>query len=149
MILDMSAADRERVEPVLRSRVASVQSFINAAVTQRLDIVEPLMTEDVVYHVPGRHALAGTFRGRADVLAHLQRMWDLPEFGFDPLRYEDWLISEDRVLLMLQTHLQVGGRVREGRRYFLCHFVGEAIDEMVQFEGDDQALIDVFVGPQR
>ena len=53
--------------------------------TGDLGVVESLIAPDVVWHVPGDHAMAGTIEGRAALLEWLAR---LRSFGF-------WLVEKD------------------------------------------------------
>lgn len=39
--------------------------------------VRALLTDDVVWHVPGRNAIAGEYRGREEVMAYFARRRDL------------------------------------------------------------------------
>lgn len=55
--------------------------------------IRSLVAEDVVWHVPGRHPLAGEIRGREAVLAFLRRTSKL---GFT-LREHDVLGTDDHV----------------------------------------------------
>jgi ketosteroid isomerase-like protein len=43
------------------------------------DAIRSLIAEDIVWHVPGRHSMAGDIRGLGELVAWLGR---LSEFGF-------------------------------------------------------------------
>ncbi len=46
------------------------------------DAVRALLTDDVVWTVPGSNAIAGTYRGRDEVLAYFRRRRDLADGTF-------------------------------------------------------------------
>ncbi len=49
------------------------------------EVVETLIAENVVWHVPGEHSMAGTIDGRQELLSWLVQ---LPSIGF-------WLVEDD------------------------------------------------------
>jgi ketosteroid isomerase-like protein len=60
------------------------------------DVIRSLVAEDVVWHVPGRHVMAGDIRGPDGLVAWLGR---LGEFGFT-IREHDVLGNDDHVVAL-------------------------------------------------
>ena len=61
----------------------------NAFRSRDFDAIRSLVAEDVVWHVPGRHSMAGEIRGLDELLAWLGRLrepgtlWEHDVFGND------------------------------------------------------------------
>ncbi|MEV4455233.1 nuclear transport factor 2 family protein [Microbispora sp. NPDC049633] len=68
-----------------------------------------LLADDVVFHVPGRGALAGAYRGKDEVVNYLARLGELSEntLGYEP---ESFLVGDDRVAAVVRVRGERGDR---------------------------------------
>ncbi len=73
------------------------------------DLRGSLLADDVVFHVPGRGALAGDYRGKDEVLNYLTRLGELSgnTMGYEP---ESFLVDGDRVAAMVRVRGERGDR---------------------------------------
>ena len=105
-----------------------------------------LLSEGVTYHVPGRSALAGTFRGREEVTAHLARIVEYTGGTMAAAKVEDVMEGERHVAALVDTHAQGGGRTFRGRHLFLFAFDTDRHIEDVVVLPCDEAAVDRFFG---
>ena len=74
--------------------------------------VEGLLTEDVTWTVPGDNAIAGTYRGREDVLAYFRRRRDLAGGTFRMQRLDVLAGEGNRVAALTDGVAVIGGAER-------------------------------------
>lgn len=130
-----------------------VRDFMTAYDARDADAVAECLAPEASMRVPGGHQLAGTFDGRDAVLDHLRRLWRQPDSVWRFAAVEDWLVSDQRVLLIAGMHAQLPGRRHDWRRYMLVNVPETGvrppdelrIAELHVFEADDQRLVDEFV----
>lgn len=79
--------------------------------------VRALLTEDVVWHVPGRSAIAGHHRGRDQVLRHFARRRTLADATFR-IEVRGVLADGERTVIL------AGGEVERGGETFAWGTVG-------------------------
>jgi ketosteroid isomerase-like protein len=65
-----------------------------------------LLSEDVTYRVAGNHALAGTFHGPDEVVAHQRYLADRTGNTCDAVKWEDWLVGDLHVEALVRVRLQ-------------------------------------------
>ena len=72
----------------------------------------PLLSEDIVWHVPGDNAIAGTYRGRSEVLSYFQRR---REQAGRSLRFVERrvVVADDLVLHFAGVAAELDGQRRE------------------------------------
>ena len=58
----------ESSHAVADRKEALVRRLLDAIETRNVEAISALLTDDVVYHFPGHGPVAGTYRGRAEVL---------------------------------------------------------------------------------
>lgn len=86
-----------------------------------------LLTEDVVWHVPGDNAIAGVYEGRAAVMAYFARRRDLSSRSFK-MHPGDVLVGEGpRVAVLTDGSALMGGRERRWSTVGLYEFRGERV----------------------
>jgi len=98
---------------------------------QRADVnaIGELLTDDVVYHFPGRSSVAGTYRGRAEVLglfAAFRQMLDGPP-RFDT---HDVVASEAHVVEFASYEALRAGRTLRWNATRTYHVADERITEI-------------------
>lgn len=69
--------------------VEIVQSYFNAVAKGDFETVGSLLSDDVVWHQPGKGAQSGTYSGKPDLFAHLGNFmkWSNGTFAIDRIEY--------------------------------------------------------------
>jgi ketosteroid isomerase-like protein len=109
-------------DSMLPTRLGTAQEFLLHVGHHDFDEAIGLLSPGVVYRVPGRHALAGTFHGPDEVTAHLITLVERTTGTFEALKWEDWLIGQDHVAALVNVHMQSNARAYTGRHIFLVTF---------------------------
>lgn len=134
----MCGVDRTRAVEILGRFHAAQSAFY---IGGDADAVRVLLTEDVAWHVPGRNAIAGDYRGTDAVLAYFTRRRELAERTFR-MHPRDVLVGEgDEVAVVTDGTAVIGGvergwstvglyRIREERvaACWLLPLDGDAFD---------------------
>lgn len=81
-----------------------------------------LLSHDVEYRVEGNHVLAGTFRGRDEVITHVRDLVDRTDSTFDAVKWEDWLVGDHNVAALVRVHAQRRGAIYASRLVVLLGF---------------------------
>jgi hypothetical protein len=81
-----------------------------------------LLSPDVTYRVGGNHALAGTFRGPDEVLAHIKRLVGSTGETYDAFKWEDWLVGDNHVAALVRVHARGRGAIYVARLVVLFGF---------------------------
>ncbi len=73
----------------MSKNVAIVESYFNAVAKGDFDTVGALFSDDVVWHQPGSGVQSGTYKGKADLFAHLGNFakWSNGTFAIDRIEY--------------------------------------------------------------
>jgi ketosteroid isomerase-like protein len=91
-------------------------------------VLAELFAEDIVWHVPGRNAIAGTYRGRDEVLGYIRRRQALAEGTFE-ITVEDVVANDRHGLVIASGRAVRNGRVYEWRGHGLYRFADGKIAE--------------------
>jgi ketosteroid isomerase-like protein len=73
--------------------------------------VGALLTDDVIWHVPGHSAIAGDYRGRDEVLRYFARRRELAQATFR-IDVRGVLADDDRAVILARGEVGHGGEVR-------------------------------------
>jgi ketosteroid isomerase-like protein len=123
------------------ARMQAAQGFAMRMGHSDLDQLSQYLSPKVVYRVPGRHALAGEFEGVDKVLAHLGNLADRSGGTFNAYKFEDWLVSEQRIAAVVDIHIQQPGAILTERVLFLFGFDGsDRISEIGVFFQNEDAI---------
>src|ERR671911_180151 len=117
-------AERRRSanEAATRAMVAALERADGPAVAA-------LLADDVVYHFPGRSAVAGTYRGRDEVMGLFRALAE--RLGAPPaLHSHDVLASEAHAVDLAVHSAARGGIPFEWRAVRVYHFVPDGISEI-------------------
>lgn len=61
----------------MEKKIEKVRQFYTALAQGDFETVGALLSDDLVWHQPGQGALSGTYNGKQNVFAHLERMAQL------------------------------------------------------------------------
>lgn len=87
----------------------------------RFEALEDLFHHDIVWYVPGRSAIAGTYRGREEVIAYALRRQGLVQGTFK-IKVHDILVNDKWGLVIATGEVERHGRSREWRAHGLYRF---------------------------
>ena len=79
------------------TRLAIAQQFLMHIGHRDFDQCIELLSPRATMRVPGRHALAGVFSGREEILKVHNRFAELTIGTFDTIKWEDWMVGEQHV----------------------------------------------------
>ncbi len=128
-------------------RLVAAQELLTHIGRGDLGRAASLLSERVVYRVPGKNKLAGTFTGPQEVTAHLQKL-AAETGGIPAFKWDDWMVGEHHVAGMSTVHAQAGGRKYTGHHLTVVRFsAADKIEEITVFF-EDQGAIDRFIGPK-
>jgi ketosteroid isomerase-like protein len=91
--------------------------------------VRELLTEDIVWHVPGRNAIAGEYRGVDEVIDYFSRRRDLAQKSFRMHPGELLVGSEEHVASLTDGTAVIDGRERRWSTIGLYRLEGDRIAE--------------------
>lgn len=118
----MRGVDRRRAVEIVDRFHAAQSAFYVGGDT---DAVRALLTEDVAWHVPGRDAIAGDYRGTDAVLAYCTRRGELAGRTFR-MHPGDVLVGDgDDVAVVTDGTVVRGGVERRWSMVGLCRIRGE------------------------
>ena len=93
-----------------QSNLELVQAAYATFLRGDMDALPEYFDPDVVWHVPGRSAMAGTVAGRANVIAALSEVSALIAAGTVRLQVHDVLASNDHVVGLITEHAERDGK---------------------------------------
>lgn len=124
--------------------VAVARESYNALAKGDLDYIrETLLADDVVFHVPGRGALKGEYRGKDEVIAYLARLgeWTGNTIQFEP---ESFLVGEDAVAAVIRVRAERGDRRLDDRGVQVFRVADGKIAERWSYPYDPYVLDEFF-----
>jgi ketosteroid isomerase-like protein len=125
-------------------RLVNVRKFLMSISDDKLDDVDHLLSPDIVYTVPGRHPLAGVFRGPDEVKRHLADLLTLTARSYDVLKWVDWMVGESHIAVLQFLQVQRGGAVYRGHQLFLVQSDPAGLLSDIYVYLEDQEATDEF-----
>ena len=101
-----------------------------------------MLDPDVVWTVPGRHDLAGTFTGVPALLAHLAEVVQRTE-GKIVIDVVEVIAADRRAVAVVDVELTVDGRSVQDRQVHLFELGDGRITSVREYHGDEQAMQDL------
>jgi len=95
------------------------------------------MSEDILWHVPGRGPISGDYRGHAEVLGFFQHFMELSGGTFR-IRLDDVLAKGDRVIALVTESAERKGRAWSSPQVHAWTVKGGKATVFWQFQGDQQ-----------
>jgi uncharacterized protein len=121
------------------SKEAIVRRMVDALIARDGATIGALLTDDVVYHFPGRSVVAGTYRGRDEVLGLFRTFGGL--FDAPPSLASHDVVASEAHVVELATHAAVRhGTAFEWNVARVYHVDGDRIAEIWLMIGDVYAF---------
>jgi uncharacterized protein len=95
---------------------------------------------DVIWHVPGRSQISGTYRGKAEVMAYISARQELAAGTFE-ITVEDVLANDEHGLVIASGQALRNGRIWQWRGHGLYRFRDDKVAECWLLP-EDQYLFD-------
>ena len=123
---------------------AVVRRMVDALQRSHANAIGELVSDDVAYHFPGRSPVAGTYRGRAEVLGLFAAFGQMLD---GPARFDthDIVASEAHVVEFASYEASRGGRTFRWNAMRTYH-VGEDRITEIWLAIDDLYAFDAFLG---
>ena len=94
--------------PVTHPNVEFMRRYSAALQAGQAADALPFYADDLVLHIPGRSAHAGTFRGQDAVLAYYTRLFRDTDGRFEVLGVDDILAGDDHAVTLVRWRIQRG-----------------------------------------
>ena len=134
----------EEMPPSDPNRLERTRRFFFALADRDTEMASAELLETATYHMPGNNPSAGTFRGRREIVAHFQRLFELTS-GSEAVKWVDWMDGTDLVATLLRAHLQAGLIELECELLFVVGFDASGPISDVRLFLEDQACVDRFL----
>ena len=117
----------------MEKKTEQVSQFYTALAQGDFETVGALLSDDLVWHQPGKGALSGTYNGKQKVFAHLGRMAQLSNgtFAIDQVDYVTE--NEDLVVASVGFAVSANGHSIEMKGVDLFRFENGLIKEVWLF----------------
>jgi ketosteroid isomerase-like protein len=119
--------------------VARIRDLFRAWLERDALTVARVIGDDVVWRVPGRSAMAGEYRGRAEIFPFLRRTADLTGGTYRADLVDVWGGDEVVVGLYRATGTR-DGRTLDIPQALVFRFEGEELREVLAVPGDPEAF---------
>jgi len=126
------------------AKEAVVRRMVDALQRADPEAIAALLADDVVYHFPGRSAVAGTYQGR-DAVMGLFRSFGQLLGGPPALRAHDVVASEAHVVELATHSAARGGRPYEWHAVRIYHIGGGDLITEIWLMIGDQYAFDAYV----
>ena len=105
----LTAARRSKEKPLAHPNEDLVRRGYEAFATGDMATLNELFADDIVWHAPGRNELAGTFRGKDEVFANLQKNMELTGGTFK-LDIHAILANDEHAVTLLRASAEREGK---------------------------------------
>ena len=81
-----------------------------------IEAIDQLLADDVVFHVPGRHPLSGTYLGKSQVFGYMGQVAALNESKDEGFEIHSVIGDDDHVVSLVTGTVEHDGFSSSGRR---------------------------------
>jgi uncharacterized protein len=118
---------------------AVVRRFMDAMVARQAGAIADCFTDDVVFHIAGRNALSGDYRGKHHVLTKLFQPWE-EAFASLEIEVHDVLSNDEHVVVLSDRRARRDDRKLEMRAAGIYHVREGKISEAWLMEWDPYSI---------
>jgi ketosteroid isomerase-like protein len=109
--------------------VAVVRRLASAYAVVDIDAINDLLSDDVVFHVPGRHPLSGTYTGKTEVFGYLAQVAGASQSEDGGFEIHSVMGDDDHVVALVSGTIENGGVRFVRPTVHVFHVNGEQITE--------------------
>ena len=117
----------------------TARTYAEALTAKDFATVAGLFADDVVWHQPGSHQFAGTYRGQAAVNGHLGALMGASQGTFELAVIGDPMINGDLAAMQVEFGAQRDGATMSMRGVDIVRVEGDRIAEVWLYSADQQA----------
>jgi len=110
------------------------EAFLSGDMTAMND----LLSDDVVWHVPGNNQLSGDYRGKEETFSNFAKVFELTGGDFQ-LEIHDVLANDDHVVVLARATGKIGDRTLDDNSLQLFHVKDGKATEQWLYPADQQA----------
>jgi ketosteroid isomerase-like protein len=104
------------------------------------DAALALWSDDIVHHVPGRHRLAGTFRGKQAFLDYYGGVFADLQGTIEVIDVHDLLTTDDHAVMLVTERAIRGEQALDFQRVVVYHLADGLISETWSHDFDPYSL---------
>lgn len=125
----------------------TARTYAEALTAKDFATVAGLFAEGVVWHQPGAHRFAGTYRGQAEVNGHLGALMAASQGTFELSVTGEPMINGDLAAMQVEFGAQREGAAMSMGGVDIVRVEGDRIAEVWLFSADQQAEDDFWGAP--
>ena len=125
-------------------KVQAIMAYQQNVAVGNIDAARTIFDPEVVYIVPGKSVLAGTYRGPDAVMGYFARLMDLTG-GTYTISAMHWLTSTDHVALFTTNQAERGGKTLSWTETIVFAFK-DGRKTRIDLLSGDQYGVDAFFG---
>jgi ketosteroid isomerase-like protein len=125
-------------------RIEVAREFFQRAIRGEVSTAVEFLDENVSYHVPGSHQLAGHFSGPQAVAQHLGKLLQFTKRTVEVLKWEDWMVGVNHVAALIQLSVQHRTADQSLRAIYLVMLTDDSKIRRIEMFFDDQAAVERF-----
>ena len=126
------------------AKVQAIMAYQMNVATGNIDAARTIFDPDVVYVVPGKSQLAGTYTGPDAVMGYFGRLMALTEGTYE-ISAMHWMVSDDHVSLFTTNHATKDGNALTWTETIVFAFENGRKKRIDLLSGD-QYGVDAFFG---
>jgi ketosteroid isomerase-like protein len=119
--------------------IAVVQTLTSAYAAADINAISALLADDVVFHVPGRHPLAGTYTGKTEVFGYLAQVAAASESDDGGFEIHSMMGDDEHVVALVYGTIEHGGVRFVRPTVHVFHVDGDRVTEFWEASLDQNA----------
>jgi len=119
--------------------VTVVNRLISAYAAADVEAIDQLLADDVVFHVPGRHPLSGTYNGKTEVFGYMGQVAALNESADGGFEVHSVTGDDDHAVLLVTGTIEHNGVRFVRRTVHVFHVNGTKVTEFWEASLDQHA----------
>ena len=116
----------------------TARTYADALTAKDFATVAGMFADDVVWHQPGAHRFAGTYRGQAEVNGHLGALMGASQGTFELSVTGEPMVNGDLAAMQVDFSAQRDGAAMSMGGVDIVRIVGDRVAEVWLFSSDQQ-----------
>jgi uncharacterized protein len=125
-------------------KVQAIMDYQQNMASGNIGAARSIFAPDVVYAVPGKSVLAGTYTGPDAVMGYFGRLMELTRGTYD-ISAMHWMTSDDHVALFTTNHAEIDGKALTWTETIVFEF-RNGLKTRIDLLSGDQYGVDAFFG---